>query len=120
MSHEATDEINQVELQRRGFDVKAACKVVGNESVLLLVAPEFIKELKVCMYRMEGFIREKSHNEIRLMVHAIKGSAATLCHYELIEALEELEKVCVARNAAEIEEKYKNLCLVYLKILGEG
>lgn len=120
MKHESTEVINLIELQRRGFDVKAACKVVGSESVLLLVAPAFVDELEVYMSRMNKIIRENKFEEMQQIAHAIKGSAATLCHFELKKCLDEFEKICMQGNMAEVEEKYKVLNLVCRKIMGVG
>ena len=47
MWRRATEEWILTELERRGFDVQAACEIIGSSSILVQVAPEFIDELNI-------------------------------------------------------------------------
>ncbi len=119
MRREATEEWILTELGKRGFDVQAACEMVGGSSVLVLVAPEFIDELKLCMVRLNKFVETECYDEVCQMSHAIRGSAATLCHDELRECLEEMEKICLLADVEAMRANYKRLKNICYRILGE-
>lgn len=120
MWRKATEEWILTELERRGFDVQAACEIIGSSSILVQVAPEFIDELKLCMVRMGKFVEAGRFAEIRQMSHAIRGSAATLCHDELRECLEKMEQICMLADEEAMRANYKRLNNICHKILGEG
>ena len=83
---------------------------------------EFISENKKMIDRLESSVLSSRHEEIKEILHAIKGSAVSIGANSLMNICKRVEKISpsdIDRNKQEILQKMKQVCHVLCEELEE-
>ena len=89
----------------------------GDEAIQSLIFEGFLKDSQTRMDELELSVSCVDFPQVKLLAHALKGIARTLCAERLADQCLALEEAALANDIAKVKETFAHVRTEYLQLI---
>ena len=89
----------------------------GDEAIQSLIFEGFLKDGQTRMDELELAVAWVDFSQVKLLAHALKGIARTLCAERLTDQCLTLEEAALANDIAKVKEVYAHVSIEYKQVM---